>query len=172
MPAQQSAARSAGEPGLGPRPGDSAGGACRLVRDPIDGTAVLAAVASPEAGGNVLFLGSTRGVTAGVTTLGLDYEAHEPLALEMLRDLAAEAVRRFDLCGCGIVHRLGRVAVGEASIAIAASAPHRREAFAASEWLLERVKTTVPIWKCEEGHDGVRSWVHPGDMRTGLGGGE
>jgi molybdopterin synthase catalytic subunit len=143
-----------------------------LVRDPIDGAAVLAAVAAPEAGGNVLFLGSTRGVTAGVTTLGLDYEAHEPLALAMLRDLAAEAVRRFGLCGCRIVHRLGRVAVGEASIAIAASSPHRREAFAATEWLLERIKTTVPIWKCEEGHDGVRSWVHPGDMRTGLGGGE
>lgn len=172
MPTQQTAARSADEPGFGPRPGESGGEVCRLVRDPIDGAAVLAAVAAPEAGGNVLFLGSTRGVTAGVTTLGLDYEAHEPLALAMLRDLAAEAVRRFGLCGCRIVHRLGRVAVGDASIAIAASSPHRREAFAATEWLLERIKTTVPIWKCEEGHDGVRSWVHPGDMRTGLGGGE
>lgn len=171
MPMQQSATGSAGNPGVGPPPGEAVGAAFRLVRDPIDGAAVLAAVASPEAGGNVLFLGSTRGLTAGVTTLGLDYEAHEPLALDMLRELGAEAVRRFGLCGCAIVHRLGRVAVGEASIAIAVSAPHRREAFSAAEWLLERVKTTVPIWKCEEGPEGLRTWVHPGDMRTESGGG-
>lgn len=172
MPMQPSATRSVGNPGVGLPPVGSAGAACRLVRAPIDGAAVLAAVASPEAGGNVLFLGSTRGVTAGVTTLGLDYEAYEPLALVMLQDLGAEAARRFDLRGCAIVHRLGRVGVGEASIAIAASAPHRREAFAATEWLLERVKTTVPIWKCEEGPDGIRTWVHPGDMRSGSAGGE
>ena len=66
------------------------------------------------------------------------------------------------------VHRLGRVVVGEASIAIAASAPHRREAFAATEWLLERVKAAVPIWKCEEDGEGRRTWVHPGDLR-GIG---
>jgi molybdopterin synthase catalytic subunit len=166
----QSAEPSAREPHVSPVPEADGAVACRLVRDPIDGAVVLAAVASPEAGGNVLFLGSTRGVTDGVTTLGLDYEAHEPLALAMLRDLGAEAVRRFGLRGCAVVHRLGKVAVGEASIAIAASAPHRREAFAATEWLLERVKTTVPIWKCEEGGDGLRTWVHPGDMRTVIGG--
>ena len=169
MPTQQTAARSADEPGFGPRPGESGGEVCRLVRDPIDGAAVLAAVAAPEAGGNVLFLGSTRGVTAGVTTLGLDYEAHEPLALAMLEELCSAAMERFSLSGCVIVHRLGRVAVGEASIAIAASAPHRKEAFAAAEWLLERVKAEVPIWKCEEDSAGVRSWLHPGDMRSGVG---
>lgn len=144
-------------------------GPCRLVHGPIDGAAVLVAVSAADAGGNVLFLGSTRGVTDGVTTLGLDYEAHEPLALAMLEDLRTAAMERFSLRGCVVVHRLGRVAVGEASIAIAASAPHRREAFAAAEWLLERVKAEVPIWKCEEDGAGVRSWLHPGDMRSGVG---
>ena len=144
-------------------------GPCRLVRGPIDGAAELAAVSAADAGGNVLFLGTTRGVTDGVTTFGLDYEAHEPLALTMLEELRSAAVERFSLRGCLIVHRLGRVAVGEASIAIAASASHRREAFAAAEWLLDRVKAEVPIWKCEEDGAGVRTWLHPGDMRSGVG---
>lgn len=140
-------------------------GPCRLIHAPIDGAAVLASVSAADAGGNVLFLGSTRGITDGVTTLSLDYEAHEPLALAMLEELRSVAMARFALRGCAIVHRLGRVGVEEASIAIATSAPHRREAFAAAEWLLERVKAEVPIWKCEQAEDGGRTWVHPGDMR-------
>lgn len=159
---------SGGDPGVAPlTPLETP--ACRLVHGPIDGASVLASVADPGAGGNVLFLGTTRGVTAGVTTLGLDYEAHEPVALAMLHRLRAEAVTRFGLRGCTIVHRLGRVGVGEASVAIAASAPHRREAFAATEWLLERVKALVPVWKCEEDGSGRRTWLHPGDLR-GIGG--
>ncbi len=139
-------------------------GACRLVRGPIDGAASLAAVADPAAGGNVLFVGTTRSITAGTVTLGLEYEAHEPMALALLEALRAEAIERFALCGCDVVHRLGAVAVGEASIAIAASAPHRRAAFAAAEWLLARVKEAVPVWKCEEGPGGARAWVHPHAM--------
>ena len=68
----------------------------------------------------------------------------------------------YALTACVIRHRLGEVAVGETSVAIATSAPHRREAFAAAEWLMERIKSDVPIWKCEEGRDGDRAWVHPG----------
>mgnify|MGYP003348354169 CR=1 FL=1 len=132
-----------------------------LSREPLDGTAILAAVADPAAGGNVLFLGTTRGVTAGVVTARLEYEAHEPMARLMLGELRAEATRRFGLCGCAVVHRLGVVEVGEASVAIATSAPHRREAFAAAEWLLERIKESVPVWKCEEGERGARAWIHP-----------
>lgn len=168
MPAPLSPESPKGNPTAAPALAAGAG-SCRLVSGPIDGLGVLAAVSADDAGGNVLFLGSTRGVTDGVTTLGLDYEAHEPLAVAMLEDLRSAAMERFALCGCAIVHRLGRVAVGEASIAIAASAPHRREAFAAAEWLLERVKKEVPIWKCEEDGAGVRSWLHPGDMRSGVG---
>ena len=98
-------------------------GACWFVDGPIDVAAILAAVAAPAAGGNVLFLGTTRGVTADVTTRSLDYEAHETVAVAMLDGLRAEAVAQFGLCGCAIVHRLGRVVVGEASFAIAAESP-------------------------------------------------
>jgi len=156
-----------------PDPGPSVAGPppppCRLVRAPIDGASLLAAVSSGDAGGNVLFLGTTRGVTDGVVTRGLEYEAHESLALRMLDDLRAEAIARFNLSGCAVAHRLGAVPVGAASIAIAAAAPHRREAFAAAEWLLGRIKEVVPIWKCDEGADGTRTWIHPGDMRSAVG---
>ncbi len=132
-----------------------------LVRRAIDGGQLLTRVASSSAGANVLFLGTTRGVTDGIETRRLDYEAHEPMAEAALVSLRDEAVRRFGLVGCAIEHRLGSVPVGEASVAIAVSAPHRREAFAAAEWLMERIKADVPIWKCEEGRDGSRAWVHP-----------
>lgn len=135
---------------------------CRLVQEEIDAAAVLASVADAAAGAHVLFVGTTRGVTGDVVTLGLEYEAHETLATSSLCDLAAEAVRTYALTGCAIVHRLGAVPVGNASVAVATSAPHRREAFAAAEWLMERIKRDVPIWKREEAADGSRTWVHPG----------
>jgi molybdopterin synthase catalytic subunit len=132
-----------------------------LVHGQIDTSAVLAAVACDAAGANVLFVGTTRGVTAGVVTRSLDYEAHEPMARGELERLRDEAIARFGLAACAIAHRLGTVPVGEASVAIAASAPHRREAFAAAEWLMEQVKRVVPVWKREEAADGGRTWVHP-----------
>jgi len=133
-----------------------------LVHGPIDPAALLAAVADAAAGGNVLFLGTTRGITDGVVTSRLEYDAHAPMAATLLAELRDEAVLRFGLAGCAVQHRLGGVAVGEASVAIAASAPHRREAFAAAEWLIDRIKREVPIWKCEETPDGGRTWIHPG----------
>ena len=138
-----------------------ASSALLLVWGPIDTARLLACVASDAAGANVLFTGTTRGVTAGVLTQRLAYEAHEPLARAQLAQLRDEAVATFALTGCVISHRLGEVAVGETSVAIATSAPHRREAFAAAEWLMERIKREAPIWKCEEGADGDRTWVHP-----------
>jgi molybdopterin synthase catalytic subunit len=132
-----------------------------LVHGAIDTAAVLAAVASDAAGANVLFVGTTRGITDGLVTRSLDYEAHEPMARGELERLRDEAVARFGLVACAIVHRLGTVPVGEASVAIAASAPHRREAFGAAEWLMEQVKRVVPVWKREEAVDGARTWVHP-----------
>jgi molybdopterin synthase catalytic subunit len=111
----------------------------------------------------VLFLGTTRGVTDGVVTSGLQYDAHAPMAGTLLERLREEAVTRFGLSACAVQHRLGPVAVGEASVAIATSAPHRREAFAAAEWLIDRIKREVPIWKCEETPDGGRAWIHPAE---------
>lgn len=131
-----------------------------LVRRPIDPQRLLAAVASPEAGANVLFLGTARGFTDGVETTGLEYEAHDSMATEALERLCTAAVDRFSLLACAVEHRLGRIAIGEAAVGIAASAPHRRAAFEAAEWLMERIKREVPIWKCEEWADGRRAWVH------------
>lgn len=132
-----------------------------LVRRAIDGQSLLVRVGAAAAGANVLFVGTTRNLTDGVATSRLDYAAHEPMAEAKLGDLRAEAIGRYGLLGCEIEHRLGVVPVGEASVAIAVSAPHRRAAFAAAEWLMEQIKAEVPIWKCEEGPDGGRAWVHP-----------
>lgn len=137
----------------------SAAAAC--VRSPIDAAALLAAVGDAAAGGNVLFVGTARGVTDGVVTRSLAYDAHEPLAMAALESLRQHAIERFGLVACMIVHRLGAVAAGESSVAIAVSAPHRREAFAATEWLMDAIKRDVPIWKCEERADGTREWIHP-----------
>jgi len=131
-----------------------------LTREPLDPAAVLAAVAFPAAGGNVLFVGTARRLTDALATVSLEYEAHEPLARAVLASVVAEAGERFALVGCGVAHRLGLVAAGEASVAVAASAPHRREAFAAAEWLMDEIKRTVPIWKCEHRPDGSHAWVH------------
>ena len=138
-----------------------ASNALLLVWEPIDTSRLLACVADDAAGANVLFTGTTRGITAGVLTQRLAYEAHEQLARAQLARLRDEAVAKYALTACAISHRLGEVAVGETSVAIATSAPHRREAFAAAEWLMERIKSEVPIWKCEEGADGGRTWIHP-----------
>ncbi|NBW88067.1 MAG: molybdenum cofactor biosynthesis protein MoaE, partial [Planctomycetia bacterium] len=112
--------------------------AVRLGREPIDPAWLLAAVADPAAGGNVLFLGTARGLTAGVVTRLLTYDAHEPLAFATLQQLRQQAIDRFGLVACAVWHRLGTVTPGAASVAVAASAAHRREAFAAAEWLMEQ----------------------------------
>lgn len=132
-----------------------------LVRHVIEPQRLLSAVGTDAAGANVLFVGTTRGTTDGIATTLLEYEAHEPMAEARLAAVRDEAVRRFGLTGCVVVHRLGVVPVGEASVAVATSGTHRREAFAAAEWLMERIKQEVPIWKCEQRHDGSREWVHP-----------
>jgi molybdopterin synthase catalytic subunit len=146
-----------------PPEGPTSHHAVMLTREPIDASTLLAAVADGKAGGNVLFVGTTRGLTDGVATTSLAYDAHEPLAHAVLRALVAEARERFSLVGCGVVHRLGTVPAGEASVAVAASAPHRKASLAAVEWLMEQIKRGAPIWKCEHRPDGSRAWVH-GDM--------
>lgn len=158
------------EPAFASRPDAMASPGVALVRRPIDTAGLLRAVASPSAGGNVLFVGTTRGVTDGVGTRSLDYEAHEPLATAALVRLAGEAIVRFGLVACAVEHRLGVVAVGESSVGIATSAAHRADAFAAAEWLMARIKREVPIWKCEEWADGRRAWVHAEPTAAANGG--
>jgi molybdopterin synthase catalytic subunit len=133
----------------------------RLTREPIDTQAMLEQATTPAAGAVVLFLGTTRELTAGRRTVALDYAAYDEMAERKLAELEAEARRRWPVVECVIVHRLGRVPLGEASVAIAVSTPHRADAFAAGGWLIDTLKEEVPIWKCEHWSDGTREWVHP-----------
>ena len=133
-----------------------------ITSGPIDSAEVLQSVQSPLAGAAVMFVGTTREVTGDRRTESLDYEAYGDMAEKKMADLEAQARLRWPLTGCAIVHRVGRVAVGEASVAIAVSSPHREEAFAAGKWLIDTLKQTVPIWKKENWADGGSQWVHPG----------
>lgn len=133
-----------------------------ITTDPIDVAQVLQNVHSPLAGAAVLFLGTTREVTGGRRTESLDYECYGDMAEKKMAELEADARRRWPLVGCAIVHRVGHVAVSEASVAIAVSSPHREDAFAAGQWLIDTLKQTVPIWKKENWTDGTSQWVHPG----------
>lgn len=133
-----------------------------LTNSRIDPAAVIADVASNDAGAVILFLGTTREFTRGRRTASLDYECYPQMAEKKLAELEAEARRRWPLTDCSIVHRLGHLELGEASIAIAVSSPHRADAFAAGQWLIDTIKEVVPIWKCENWADGTKEWVHPG----------
>ena len=134
----------------------------RLTREPIDTEELLRRVTVPAAGAVVLFLGTVRELTAGRQTLALDYEGYPEMAEGKLAELEAEARRRWSLCEVALVHRLGRLELTEASVAVAVSSPHRAVAFEAGRWLIDTLKETVPIWKQENWADGTREWVHPG----------
>jgi molybdopterin synthase catalytic subunit len=133
-----------------------------ITRDPIDIPAVLDSVSSSQAGAVVLFVGTTREMTCTRRTESLDYECYGPMAEKKLEELRAEACTRWPLVGCSIVHRVGCVDLGEASVAIAVSSPHREAAFEAGKWLIDTLKQVVPIWKKENWADGTSQWVHPG----------
>jgi molybdopterin synthase catalytic subunit len=134
----------------------------RLTDKPIVPAELLADVQSDSAGAIVLFLGTTRRQTDGRPTASLDYEAYPEMAQLKLKELENEARRQWPLVGCSIVHRLGHVEIGEASVAIAISSEHRDAAFAAGQWLIDTLKQIVPIWKRENWADGESQWVHPG----------
>jgi molybdopterin synthase catalytic subunit len=134
----------------------------QLTDKPIDAAAILAQVNSPRAGAVVLFLGTVRELTQGRRTVALDYECYGEMARKKLAELEAEARRRWPIVESALVHRLGRLELGEASVAVAVSTPHRQEAFEAGKWLIDALKTEVPIWKQENWDDGSREWVHPG----------
>ncbi|HTY55045.1 MAG TPA: molybdopterin converting factor subunit 1 [Candidatus Binataceae bacterium] len=133
-------------------------GSITIGRAPIDVAALERAVADPGAGGAVTFVGSTRNENAGRGVIRLEYEAYEPMALREMRKLADEAGRRWKITRIAIAHRIGVVEIGEASVAIAVSAPHRGEAFAACRFAIDRLKEIVPIWK-KEYFEGGEVWV-------------
>jgi MoaE-MoaD fusion protein len=127
----------------------------RIVREPIDGMAVSARLKRPEDGAAVIFDGVVRNNTRGRRTLYLDYEAYEPMALREMEALAAEAQERFAVRGASIIHRVGRLQIGDTSVLIVVAAAHRDAAFAACRWIIDTLKKTVPIWKKEYFEDGA-----------------
>ena len=134
----------------------------RLITTSIDVATLVDSARHPNVGAVVLFLGTTRELTNGHETVALDYEAYRDMAERRLTQLESEARQRWPVIECMIVHRLGRVPVTEASVAIVVSTPHRADAFAAGQWLIDTLKRDVPIWKREEWADGTTQWVHPG----------
>lgn len=132
-----------------------------LTNEPIDVAGLLQRAQRPQAGAVVLFLGITREFTDGRQTTRLEYEAYPEMARRELLGLQEQAVERWSLASCDIVHRLGPVPLAEASVAIAVSSPHREAAFEAGRWLIDELKQTAPIWKQEHWSDGAAQWVHP-----------
>jgi molybdopterin synthase catalytic subunit/molybdopterin converting factor small subunit len=137
------------------------GGAFRVTEDPIDLATVIAEVADERAGGIATFSGTTRVASRGRTVRYLDYEAYSEMAEKVMAELAAELERKYDLCRVAIAHRVGRVEIGETSVAIAVSAPHRGDALAACREAIDRLKETVPLWK-KEVYEGGEEWIGRG----------
>lgn len=129
-----------------------------LVAGEPDPAPLLAAVGDPAHGATLLFVGRVRGVRGGRTVTRLTYEAYEPMALAAMRRIVAELERERP-CRVALAHRVGEAPVGQATVAIAVSAPHRDEAYAASREALERLKREVPIWKREHYADGAADWL-------------
>lgn len=137
------------------------GGAFRVSAEPLDPAAVVAEVADERAGGIATFLGTTRIESRGRTVEHLEYEAYAEMAEDVMAQIADELKRRYDLCEVAIHHRIGRVGIGETSVAIAVSAPHRQDALAACKDAIDTLKETVPLWK-KEVYEGGEEWIGRG----------
>ena len=131
-----------------------------LTHDPLDADALTRSVASPRAGAVVLFLGTVRAVTGDEVTLALEYDAYAPMAAAQLDKLEADVRARWPVIGVALAHRLGRLEVGEVSVAVAVSSPHRVDAFEAAKYAIDTLKADVPIWKKDVRPAGD-AWVHP-----------
>ena len=135
-----------------------------ITNEQIDITSIARRVIPPECGATVTLDGYARNFTKDKKTdemretLYLVYEAYEPMAIKEMKKLITQAKQQFDITNVGMVHRLGRLEIGETSVVISVAAPHRAAAFAACEWLIRELKRLVPIWKKEVYADG-EEWV-------------
>lgn len=131
---------------------------CEITTGPIDIGAVSRRVVPPSCGATVTLDGYVRQFTKGRETEYLVYEAYDAMAISEMEKLVVRAKEQFEIANVGIVHRTGRLEIGETSVVISVAAPHRRPAFEACEWLITELKKTVPIWKKEVYADGEH-WV-------------
>lgn len=134
----------------------------RLTRDVIDYNSITEAVRRKDSGAVVLFLGTVRDLTGGRVTVALDYDAYPKMAEKKLAEIEAETRSLWPVGDIILEHRLGRLEVGDISVAVAVSCPHRAQAFEACRYAIDRLKELVPIWKKENWADGSTEWVHPG----------
>jgi molybdopterin synthase catalytic subunit len=132
-----------------------------LTREPIDHAALTEQVRGPRCGAVVTFLGTVRDLTGDKVTVALDYEAYPGMAEKKLAEIEADVRDRWPVGDMVMVHRLGHMDVGEVSVAVAVSCPHRADAFDACRHAIDRLKELVPIWKREQWADGSTEWVHP-----------
>jgi len=137
------------------------GGAFLLSDEPLSLEAVVDEVASDEAGAVATFIGTTRIHSRGRTVTHLEYEAYEGMAEQVMAEIAGELAERYDLCAIDIHHRIGRVAIGDRSVVIAVSAPHRGDALAACKDAIDTLKERVPLWK-KEVYEGGEEWIGRG----------
>jgi len=126
-----------------------------IVREVIDTPQIVAGLKRGEDGATLVFEGIVRNQTRGRKTLYLDYEAYEEMALEQMESLASQALQQSQVRDVVIVHRLGRLEIGETSVLIAVASAHRAAAFEACRWLIDALKRSVPIWKKEHFEDGA-----------------
>lgn len=129
-----------------------------VTSEPLDATALAAAVAGPDCGAVATFVGLVRETNAGRRVLWIDYEAYDALAEKSFERIAAEAAARWPAVRLAVHHRTGRLAIGDPSVAIAAASPHRADAFAACRFAIERVKQIAPVWKHEH-FEGGDVWI-------------
>jgi MoaE-MoaD fusion protein len=137
------------------------GGALRLTESEIALDSVMREVENEQAGAIATFTGTTRVHSRGRTVLHLDYDAYPGMAERVMAEIAAELKGRYDLCEVAITHRIGRVGIGETSVAIAVSAPHRHDALAACRDAIDALKERVPLWK-KEVYEGGEEWIGRG----------
>lgn len=130
-----------------------------VVHEEIDPAAVLGRVGADEDGAAVLFLGVVRNHADDRPVRGMTYESYEEMATPVLAEIAREAAERLGTDRLAVVHRVGKLSVGEVSVAIAASSPHRAESFDATRYVIEEIKKRLPVWKKEHYADGGTGWV-------------
>ncbi len=133
----------------------------QLTNEPIAHQDMVENCRSKSAGAVVLFLGTVREITGNEQTLFLEYEAFAPLAEKALAEIAEQAKSKWAIEKLEIIHRLGILQPGETSIAVCVSCPHRADAFAACQQIMNKIKEVVPIWKKETSPKGVSNWIHP-----------
>jgi len=132
-----------------------------LTNNIIDSQGLTELVRRPDCGAVVTFLGTVRDLTDGKVTVALDYEAYPGMAEKKMAEIERDTRERWRVGDIALVHRLGHLEVGDVSVAIAVSCPHRAQAFEACRYAIDRLKELVPIWKKENWADGTTDWVHP-----------